>query len=340
MEQNRTLLTAYLPLSPSLLGLAGLHFLPCSMAEEMLTSSGHLEFPVYEYGVLTPELALLDAIRAEDVAGELQEWFSPDQIKRYKFLKVTTSASLPTDSEMAHLILEGQPYHAFNVRRYFVKRLYDLALVANISDIASFSFEPAVVIQDGVLKEKTDSASGDSFWMAREYAAKIGWPNFRKLPFAEVWAWATRNEGFMDGFGDESVARALCACSYLLDGDIVGLPPALFWAMMGIEALYVKGHEGIIQQLSEKTQVLLGEQTDFKKKLRDMYNFRSRFVHGDFSFPDRHTLRETELGDFVVDLGESIDLATAVLVATLQEVVKHGWKRLEFFYEVREIPDK
>ena len=113
----------------------------------------------------------------------------------------------------------------------------------------------------------------------------------------------------------------------------------LFWALMGIEALYVKGNVGLMQQVREKSQAFLDPQEAFKKRISQMYHFRSRFIHGDLGFPgyplifdgDERVQRHYE------QLGKSISLAVAILVATIQELIQRGWSGLDFSYKVDDI---
>ena len=110
----------------------------------------------------------------------------------------------------------------------------------------------------------------------------------------------------------------------------------LFWALVGLEALYVHGKAELAQQVREKSQVLLGKQVTFKKRITQMYDFRSRFLHGDLDFPGLCLVgdaRET-VARFDSELLEAIAMAVAVLVGTIQEVIRRDWAGLRFDYTV------
>lgn len=67
-----------------------------------------------------------------------------------------------------------------------------------------------------------------------------------------------------------------------------------------------------------------------------MYDFRSRFLHGDYDFDGPVLLGDAEevVGKYSAELIESISLAVAILTATLQEMIKRNWTSLNFSYEV------
>ena len=98
----------------------------------------------------------------------------------------------------------------------------------------------------------------------------------------------------------------------------------------------VKGEGSLTQQVRDKTSVLLGAPTSYKKKLNNMYDFRSRLVHGDLDFPGRHNLREEQEGEHIQELQEAIGLAIAILIATLQEIILRNWNGIDFTYIVND----
>jgi len=108
----------------------------------------------------------------------------------------------------------------------------------------------------------------------------------------------------------------------------------LVWSMIGLEALYEKGNADITSQLVEKTQALFGPQADFKKDVRRMYDYRSRLVHGDLDFPG-HFFEYLDEG-FSEESGRYAAIASAILVATLQEMCLRGIYSLEFKYSLSE----
>lgn len=56
----------------------------------------------------------------------------------------------------------------------------------------------------------------------------------------------------------------------------------------GLEALYCQGNSNLPGQLNVKSTLLLGDRVSFKKDFNKMYDYRSRFVHGDLNFQDQY----------------------------------------------------
>jgi hypothetical protein len=85
-----------------------------------------------------------------------------------------------------------------------------------------------------------------------------------------------------------------------------------------------------------KTQVLLGERQKNKKDFGAMYDFRSRWLHGDVDLPLRYTpyTGSSKYKKYDEQLSRSEALALAVLIATLQLMASRSWTELEFKYSV------
>ena len=88
--------------------------------------------------------------------------------------------------------------------------------------------------------------------------------------------------GFHAGFSDDPTSRALVALTNVMASvDVM----QLFWALVGIEALFVSDRGGIQEQLREKIEALLGPREQFRKLIDGMYSIRSRLIHGAADIP-------------------------------------------------------
>lgn len=65
-----------------------------------------------------------------------------------------------------------------------------------------------------------------------------------------------------------------------------------------------------------------------------MYDFRSRFVHGDIDFPLAYVSDTIDLDTFNREARDAELLATATLVGTLQQLVVRGLREFEFEYRL------
>jgi hypothetical protein len=62
-----------------------------------------------------------------------------------------------------------------------------------------------------------------------------------------------------------------------------------------------------------------------------MYEFRSRFIHGDLDFPGLYTLGDASPGieKYNAAQEETVSYAIAILIASLQEIIKGNWQLSE-----------
>jgi hypothetical protein len=89
-----------------------------------------------------------------------------------------------------------------------------------------------------------------------------------------------------------------------------------------------------MEQLIAKTTALLGPMKFINKEFRDMYRFRSKVVHGEADLPGPWCLIDAskEFDNYFDEFNRAVGLATAILLATLQEMAKRGLDILKFKY--------
>lgn len=162
------------------------------------------------------------------------------------------------------------------------------------------------------------------------------WPKMNVIKIDKVWNWLKKREGFMRGMSTNAIERALCALSYIYNSTSY---EDLFYTMIGIEAIYVRNKEGILQQIKEKTKALFGEPPDYMKRLKHMYNVRSRFIHGELNFPLSYRM-EIQTKEFCKfsdeEYWDSRNFAQAILVASIQQHILRDKEEIEFELNVKE----
>lgn len=165
---------------------------------------------------------------------------------------------------------------------------------------------------------------------------KFKWPSYVEIKFIDAWNWYLQNSFSIQGQGKSKAERAINAFTYLFKDYLGNTESDLFWSLIGIEALYCMGTEGLSEQIYIKSQIVLGEITDYKKRLKQMYDFRSRLVHGDLDIPPKHfDSEDVEYNNFHQKLIDSAILAVAILTATLQRMIIDNKKELEFKYTLQ-----
>ena len=189
---------------------------------------------------------------------------------------------------------------------------------------------------------KTTEGVFGSFGEIVEFAGEKAWPNIESLSIKQVWQWMCFFDPLSGNLGQSEIGRALNALTHLLsEKPIEGRELVdLMWAMIGLEALYGRGTTDLTYQLVEKARVLLGQSAGFEKSVKEMYRFRSLFIHGKAPFPGAFFASDA-MPEYERHINEASDasfLAAAVLVASLQQIAKRNWKSLGFSFVVDEPP--
>lgn len=226
--------------------------------------------------------------------------------------------------------------YGFRLASEFRERIYDLIIAFNLSNPSALEIDGGIITQDGKYLFAIDQMCTIPLQFAVRTATRIGWPYLHQLEFTKVWKWLIKQKGFLNGFSNGTLERSLNAFTHLFKVTDDELSPVhLFWALVGIEALYVKEKNSLLEQVREKSQLFLGKQKEFKKKISRMYNFRSRFIHGDLDFPNSYvSTRDAVASKYEDELIEATALAIAILVASIQELISRDWKGVEFSLEI------
>jgi hypothetical protein len=176
----------------------------------------------------------------------------------------------------------------------------------------------------------------DVFEFARTRAIANGWPDVTVLPLQQVWRWMQANEGFVDGYGSDAVGRALGALSHLLSAP--DSPIIMFWAMVGVESLFTTGETGLLHQVRERSQLVLGRSKRAAALLSRMYKNRSKFVHGKVAFNAAYGHQDFYAAKEQREMREASEVAAAVLLATVQHLIARSWCGLSFATVVEGAP--
>lgn len=177
-----------------------------------------------------------------------------------------------------------------------------------------------------------------SFDSARTRAEELKWPEIHTLKIRDVYEWLINVPGFSDRRGVGQVGRAIAALSYLVKTKAKDENElSLVWALLGLESLYGQGNVGLKTQLLEKSEALLGPRQENKKVFGWMYDFRSRLLHGDMDLLYQHNSYDGDPAYEKIwdELYECEQLATAMLLSTLQNLCRRNSYSLEFRYSLK-----
>jgi hypothetical protein len=305
--------------------------------DELIDLSGKIAFPLGS-GDLYPSFHLLDDLECDHLRKDGS--FTDKDFAQCEFVKVATEIPLSNFADLYEPEFSQEESLKLGraiARHEFCKRTTDLLVLTNIARPGSVELRASLVLQDNMQDNSfSDIPPMDAFALQRAIATanKTGWPHLHTLSIRTTNDWACRNMPLVDGFAGSPTARAVSAFSRLLEKKTADEPMQLLWALVGIEALYVRGQTELFQQVREKSQALLGQQKSFKKNLSRMYGFRSRFLHGDLGFPDLFLFHDArpEVDRFDSELWDATNIAVAVLIATIQEIINRGWSGVTFTY--------
>ncbi|MNO70970.1 hypothetical protein D3C76_618710 [compost metagenome] len=243
-----------------------------------------------------------------------------------------------TDNGIPELINgnEAVEIHKSIIFPIFMKRIYDYAFALNLCG------DNYICLNEGIIKfsdsnyvYRTNKLNPDFIVEAISEAEQMKWPKLRSIKIDQVIKWLNNQQGFLDGFGGGKIGRALNSIVNISFQRDTYSPESLFWAMVGLESIYTSGKSGLLEQVRDKSQILLGKQESFKKALNKMYDFRSRFVHGDLDFATPNYMYDSdELFKFHSDVSEALQIAVAVLICTIQELIVQDWEGVSFNYSV------
>lgn len=207
-----------------------------------------------------------------------------------------------------------------------------LALLVNLSYATKIDFLPGVIYSsENKYLDKTEIILS-SLDFAYEEQLKTKWPRIIALTLEETIDWYVSNNLHTDFNSKNKLHRAINSFSYQFSHLHEKDTSILFWTMLGIEALLAEGNANIINQIKVKTSLILGEPKEFKKRLDKLYNYRSRFVHGDIDFPAKYS---SDYENFEEEYYQYLQFATTVLIALIRTLISKNKSEYNFEYKLK-----
>lgn len=184
----------------------------------------------------------------------------------------------------------------------------------------------AVYSNDNEFVGKTDIILTTNMY-CYEHSRKMDWPKIRNNTLTETIKWFKGNKIHSDHRSKNDLNRAINAFSRLFGNLKRESSADLFWIMLGIESLLVKGNQNITSQFKEKSILILGEPKDYKRKLNKLYEYRSKLIHGSFDiFPRQFTDYE----NFEDEYDDYVSFALSILIALIRELIYKQKTGFEF----------
>ena len=242
----------------------------------------------------------------------------------YKFLRV----DLVSELLEINLKFKEERYETSSgiVMDFIIKKL---SLILHLTFSTKIDFLDGLILSEkNIFLGKTELLLNNIDY-AFEHSLKIKWPIIKSLSLNNTIKWFEDNNLKLEGNSGNKLHRAINAFSYVFSKIFEKDTSNLFWTMLGIETLLAEGSNNIISQIKIKSTLILGEPQEYKKKLNKLYDYRSRFVHGDIDFPAKfssdYEMFESEYWDYLY-------FSTSILLALIRELIVQGKSEFKFEY--------
>jgi hypothetical protein len=181
--------------------------------------------------------------------------------------------------------------------------------------------------------------------VAVQTSEKYSWPKLKEQSLKETLAWYSKYYSETKGISKTKLGRALHAFSYNFETKGGKKAPSdIFWAVMGLDPSYGEGNQALQKQLNQKSQLLLGARSEYKKRFSQLKDFRSRWIHGDLDFENKFSDNDygmsEEIDLYFDKMYDSAGFASAILIGTFQELILSKLNTLEFEYVLKSAPNK
>jgi hypothetical protein len=165
---------------------------------------------------------------------------------------------------------------------------------------------------------------------AVQLSRQFGWPKIEDVSLLHVFRWLRSTTGnLLSGAGDKPLSRALNALSNLFLPSRQCDTFSLLHASAGIDALYSDEPDWNLPRTEERVRQVLGDCEALHDSFRQIYAYRALLARGRVAFHGKYAT----LADARQPSGpyrNAMYLAAAVLVATLQHMVRHNLHELKF----------
>ena len=143
-----------------------------------------------------------------------------------------------------------------------------------------------------------------------------------------------KSNGIFNGYSDTPASRSLNFFTRLFSQEFYEDELSeLVWAVAGIEALLVDGGRSSIGQLREKLIAIFEDRVDqawLNKWITDVYNYRSRMVHGDRQVRSAFRREQDETDSRFYEEYHSTLFAVGILVELLREAIYQKLPKFRF----------
>ena len=158
------------------------------------------------------------------------------------------------------------------------------------------------------------------------------WPETTWLPISKTVEWDRLVALFKNGIATNPVQRIFACYTRLQQIRFNDAYSMLFYCMQGLEGFYCQGVGDLRRQLTEKIKLFVGESESSRNIIGQLYDLRSRFVHG--HYPILRANCDIELSEADRkrddDISDATALALRILIATLHRCIRNRVTSVSF----------
>lgn len=153
-----------------------------------------------------------------------------------------------------------------------------------------------------------------------------------EISFSNFFEWSNQLSGFWTGETTQPLSRCLNFVSYVHHHTHQLNTLADFsWIMAALEAILTENSQEIRSKMVRRTILLVPEIEKFlsTKQIGRIYDFRSRFIHGDLKIRN-HFYDDFEFDWPGKEFADNFTQASAILFKCVHAVAERGWTKLAF----------
>ncbi|MEM5432518.1 hypothetical protein [Cupriavidus oxalaticus] len=227
-----------------------------------------------------------------------------------------------------------QWYPAFFVEMF----VHEVFLIANLAVPGSANFYTLSIA--GAEERHPTEMGLSAFVFENGWVDSLNgeWPRFQTIPREEVCEWFRALEIGYKQRADTGIEKALYVLLHIAKDNT--RIDSITWIFHGLEALVStrvgESVSGLVRRLGEILEMDATMQKNLNKRLRQLYDLRSSFVHGGYAVPHpiASEVIDRSLDGHMRNLYELNQFGAALLIATLQALIKKRIVKLEFHEQI------
>jgi hypothetical protein len=217
--------------------------------------------------------------------------------------------------------------------------IYEIFLIVNLAVPGAGNFYTLTISGEDVSHPSKVQLSAFSFENGLVETLDGAWPALQILPIKEVSDWFDAlNIGYKQR-AETPIEKVLYVLLHMARRDVE--IESFIWLFHALEALVStkvgESISGLVRRLSMLLELQPVQQKHLNKKLRELYDLRSSFVHGGYAVlhPNASEVVDRSLDKHQSDLYEYAQFGASLLIVTVQQLIKKKIIDLQFTEHLR-----